>query len=57
LNIPSAAAAVTGTHKNELMLFYTLLELAVIVLAGRVGGDQRRRRLAAAGTHHDADGE
>jgi hypothetical protein len=30
LNIP--ATAVTGTHKNELMLFYTLLELTLIVL-------------------------
>jgi len=43
LNIPSAAAAVTGTHKNELMLFYTLLELAIIVLAGRVGGALAKR--------------
>jgi Kef-type K+ transport system membrane component KefB len=32
-----AAGAVT-THKNELLLFFTLLELAIIVLAGRVGG-------------------
>jgi Kef-type K+ transport system membrane component KefB len=31
----AGGAAVTGTHKNELMLFYTLLELALIVLAGR----------------------
>lgn len=38
MNIPGAAAAVTGTHKNELMLFYTLLELTFIVLAGRIGG-------------------
>jgi Kef-type K+ transport system membrane component KefB len=35
LNIP---AAVTGTHKNELMLFFTLLELTLIVLASRFGG-------------------
>jgi Kef-type K+ transport system membrane component KefB len=27
-----------GAHRNELMLFFTLLELALIVLAGRVGG-------------------
>ena len=35
MNIPGA---VTGTHKNELMLFFTLLELTLIVLAGRLGG-------------------
>jgi Kef-type K+ transport system membrane component KefB len=34
---PSTAAVVT-THKNELLLFFTLLELSLIVLAGRVGG-------------------
>jgi Kef-type K+ transport system membrane component KefB len=34
----SGAAAMLSTHKNELMLFFTLLELALIVLAGRVGG-------------------
>jgi Kef-type K+ transport system membrane component KefB len=33
----NAAGAVT-THKNELLLFFTLLELAIIVMAGRVGG-------------------
>jgi len=33
LNIPGAAA-VAGTHRNELLLFYTLLELTLIVLAG-----------------------
>jgi len=37
VNIPGAAVAVTGTHKNELMLFYALLELTLIVLAGRLG--------------------
>ena len=42
MNIPGAAA-VTGTHKNELMLFYTLLELTIIVLAGRVGGALAKR--------------
>jgi Kef-type K+ transport system membrane component KefB len=41
--IPSAAAALTGPHKTELLLFYTLLELAVIVLAGRLGGAVARR--------------
>jgi Kef-type K+ transport system membrane component KefB len=34
----STTVATAGAHKNELMLFYTLLELAIIVLAGRVGG-------------------
>jgi Kef-type K+ transport system membrane component KefB len=34
----SGAATVISTHKNELLLFFTLLELALIVLAGRVGG-------------------
>jgi Kef-type K+ transport system membrane component KefB len=34
----TTVAATVGAHKNELMLFYTLLELAVIVLAGRIGG-------------------
>ena len=39
----STAAALAGPHKNELLLFYTLLELAVIVLAGRLGGELARR--------------
>ncbi len=34
----SGTVAAVGAHKNELMLFYTLLELTLIVLAGRVGG-------------------
>ncbi len=34
----AASAAALGTHKNELMLFFTLLELSLIVLAGRIGG-------------------
>ena len=38
---PGAAAA--GTHKPELLLFYTLLELAIIVLAGRLGGALAKR--------------
>jgi Kef-type K+ transport system membrane component KefB len=42
LNTPSLAAA-TGAHKNELILFYTLLELTIIVIAGRVGGALARR--------------
>jgi Kef-type K+ transport system membrane component KefB len=33
-----ATAAVISTHKNELLLFFTLLELTLIVFAGRVGG-------------------
>jgi Kef-type K+ transport system membrane component KefB len=36
--IASGAASVISTHKNELLLFFTLLELSLIVLAGRVGG-------------------
>lgn len=36
--ISSSAAAAASTHKNELLLFFTLLQLSVIVLAGRVGG-------------------
>jgi Kef-type K+ transport system membrane component KefB len=39
----NAAAAVAGTQKSELLLYYTLLELAVIVLAGRCGGILARR--------------
>jgi Kef-type K+ transport system membrane component KefB len=35
--------SITGPQKTELLLFYTLLELAVIVLAGRVGGAIARR--------------
>jgi len=42
LNIPGAAA-VAGTHRNELLLFYTLLELTLIVLAGRIGGGLAKR--------------
>jgi Kef-type K+ transport system membrane component KefB len=42
LSTPSLAAA-TGAHKNELILFYTLLELTIIVIAGRVGGALARR--------------
>lgn len=37
MSAPSAVAAV-GAHRNELLLFFTLLELTIIVLAGRVGG-------------------
>jgi Kef-type K+ transport system membrane component KefB len=39
----AGGAAVTGAHKNELMLFYTLLELTLIVLAGRLGGVLAKR--------------
>ena len=37
------APALAGPHKTELLLFYTLLELAVIILAGRAGGAIARR--------------
>jgi Kef-type K+ transport system membrane component KefB len=36
LSVPHAAAV--AAHKNELLLFFTLLELTIIVIAGRVGG-------------------
>ena len=39
----AAAAALATPHKNELLLFYTLLELTLIVLAGRLGGAIARR--------------
>ena len=42
MNIPGLAAA-SGAQKNELILFYTLLELTIIVVAGRVGGALARR--------------
>jgi K+:H+ antiporter len=42
LNIPGLAAQ-TGAQKNELILFYTLLELTIIVIAGRLGGALARR--------------
>jgi Kef-type K+ transport system membrane component KefB len=42
LNADSVAVAV-GVHKNERLLFFTLLELALIVLAGRIGGAVARR--------------
>lgn len=34
----SGTVTTVGAHKNELLLFFTLLELTIIVLAGRVGG-------------------
>jgi Kef-type K+ transport system membrane component KefB len=37
------SAALTGAHKNELLLLLTLLQLTVIVFAGRVGGAIARR--------------
>ena len=39
----SGAVTTAGAHKNELMLFYTLLQLTVIVLAGRIGGALAQR--------------
>jgi Kef-type K+ transport system membrane component KefB len=46
-----SAAALAGAHKNELLLLLTLLQLTVIVLAGRVGGAiaQRYGQSAAVG--------
>jgi Kef-type K+ transport system membrane component KefB len=46
-----SAAALAGAHKNELLLLLTLLQLAVIMLAGRVGGAiaQRYGQSAAVG--------
>jgi Kef-type K+ transport system membrane component KefB len=38
-----SSAAVAGAHKSELLLLLTLLQLTVIVLAGRVGGTIARR--------------
>ncbi len=42
LSSPVAVAGV-ATHKNELLLYFTLLELTLIVLAGRIGGTLARR--------------
>src|ERR1700735_4059232 len=39
----TVAAGLASPHKNELLLFYTLLELTLIVLAGRLGGVVARR--------------
>ncbi len=39
----SGTLAVVGAHKNELLLFFTLLELSIIVLAGRIGGSLATR--------------
>jgi Kef-type K+ transport system membrane component KefB len=38
-----AGAALAGPHKAELLLFFTLLELTIIVLAGRLAGALARR--------------
>jgi Kef-type K+ transport system membrane component KefB len=47
----AAGAAQTGAQKTELMLFFTLLELTIIVLAARIGGAiaQRCAQSAAVG--------
>ena len=37
MSTPNAVSAIS-THKNELLLFFTLLQLSLIVLAGRIGG-------------------
>jgi len=39
----TASAALASPHKNELLLFYTLLELTLIVISGRLGGAVARR--------------
>jgi Kef-type K+ transport system membrane component KefB len=39
----TAGTVLAGPHKNELLVFYTLLELTIIVLAGRLGGAVARR--------------
>jgi len=39
----AAATSITAVHRNESLLFATLLELTVIVLAGRAGGMLARR--------------
>jgi K+:H+ antiporter len=39
----SAGAALAGPHQAELLLFFTLLELTIIVLAGRLAGAVARR--------------
>jgi Kef-type K+ transport system membrane component KefB len=36
VSAPSIAAA--SSHRHEILLFFTLLELSIIVLAGRIGG-------------------
>ena len=48
---PPSAAALADAHKNELLLLLTLMQLTVIVLAGRVGGAiaQRYGQSAAVG--------
>jgi Kef-type K+ transport system membrane component KefB len=48
---PPSAAALAGAHKNELLLLLTIMQLTVIVLAGRVGGAiaQRYGQSAAVG--------
>ncbi len=37
-----SSVAAASTHKNELLLYFTLLELTLIVLAGRIGGSLAR---------------
>lgn len=40
---PSFAAQEVAVHQHELLLYFTLLQLAIIVLAGRLGGALARR--------------
>jgi Kef-type K+ transport system membrane component KefB len=45
------ASAASAVHQNELLLYFVLLQLVVIVLAGRVGGQAAKRvgQVAAVG--------
>ena len=43
MSAPGAAQAV-GVHQTEALLFFTLLQLTVVVLAGRLGSTLARRR-------------
>jgi hypothetical protein len=55
---PPGIAALAGPHKHELLLVYTLLQLTVIVLAGRIGGAVARRygQSAAVGENNSRHG-
>jgi hypothetical protein len=34
----ATSLAAASSHRQEILLFFTLLELSIIVLAGRIGG-------------------
>ncbi len=42
MSASGGGVATVSAHKNELLLYFTLLELTVIVLAGRIGGSLAR---------------